>query len=116
MHPRVLVAVTTSLRSWNGYNAFEQMQRHFPKIGVSIVFNIWFIVLLLHLPCISRRFVYFCSQYSSSWVVVSSTTGWPAFLHPPLPYRVFNDYSRTQRVESSVGSASRVAAFSHPLF
>ena len=47
MHPRVLMAVTTSLRSWNDYNAFEQMQRRFPKIGVSIVCTIGFIVFVV---------------------------------------------------------------------
>ena len=62
MHPRVLMGVTTSLGSWNDYNAFEQMQRHFPKIGVSIVFTIGFIVFVVHLTCISGRFVYSCSQ------------------------------------------------------
>ena len=61
MHPRVLMAVTTSLRSWNDYNAFEQMQRHFPKIGVSIVLTIG-LIAFVHLTCISGRFVYSCSQ------------------------------------------------------
>ena len=64
MHPRVLLAVTTSLRSWNDYNAFEQMQRHFPKIGTSIVFTIGFIVFFVLPTCVSGRFVYSCSQPS----------------------------------------------------
>ena len=54
MHPRVLMALTTSLRSWNDYNAFEQMQRHFPEIGVSIVFTIGFIV-------------FFCASHVHFW-------------------------------------------------
>ena len=58
MHPRVLMAVTTSLRSWNDYNAVEQMQRRFPQKGVSIVFTIGFIVFVVHLTRISLRFVY----------------------------------------------------------
>ena len=62
MHPRVLMAVTTSLRSWNDCIAFEQMQRRFPRIGVSIVFTIGFIVFLVHLTRISVCFVYSCSQ------------------------------------------------------
>ena len=33
-----------------------------PKIGVSVVFTIGFIVFLVHLACISGRFVYSCSQ------------------------------------------------------
>ena len=62
MHPRVLMAVTTSLRSWNDYKASEQMQRHFPNIGIRIVFTIGFIVFFVLLTCISGRFVYSCSQ------------------------------------------------------
>ena len=34
----VLMAVTTSARSWNDCSTFEQMQRHFLKIGVSVGF------------------------------------------------------------------------------
>ena len=51
MHLRALMAVTTSLRSWNDHNAFERMQRLFPKIGVSIVFTIEFVVFVVHLTC-----------------------------------------------------------------
>ena len=47
MHPRVLMVVTTSERSWNECNTLEQMQRHFPKIGVSIVCTIGFIVFVV---------------------------------------------------------------------
>ena len=43
------MVVTTSLRSWNDYNAFEQMQRRFPKVGVSVVFTIGFVVFVVHL-------------------------------------------------------------------
>ena len=32
------MAVTTSARSWNDCSTFEQMQRHFLKIGVSVGF------------------------------------------------------------------------------
>ena len=38
------------------------MQRLFPQIGVSIVFTIEFVVFVVHLSCISGRFVYSCSQ------------------------------------------------------
>ena len=34
----VLMTVTTSARSWNDCSTFEQMQRHFLKIGVSVLF------------------------------------------------------------------------------
>ena len=51
MHPRVLMAVTALPRSWNDYNAFEQMQRHFPTKAISIVFTIGIIVLVVHLTC-----------------------------------------------------------------
>ena len=51
MHPCVLMAVTTSPRSWNDCNAFEQMQRRFPTIEVSVVFTIGFIVFIVHLTC-----------------------------------------------------------------
>ena len=49
MQLRVLMAVTASLRSWNGYSAFERMLCLFPNIGISIVFIIWFIVPFVHL-------------------------------------------------------------------
>ena len=71
-HPRVLMAVTSSLRSWNDYNAFEQMQRRFPKIGVGVVFTIGFIVFIVHL---TRTLALFCvpalSLHLSNWVFVS---------------------------------------------
>ena len=56
MHPRVLMAVTISLRSWNDDNAFEQMQRHFPNMGISIVFTIGFTV-------------FFCSSHVHFWTL-----------------------------------------------
>ena len=43
------MGVTASLRSWNGYSAFERMLCVFPNIEISIVFIIWFIVLFAHL-------------------------------------------------------------------
>ena len=51
-----LMAVTKPMRSWNDYNAFERMQRHFPKIGVSIVFTIEFVVFVVQVTCISGSF------------------------------------------------------------
>ena len=47
--PCVLMAVTTSPRSWNDCNALELMQRHYLKIEVCVVFTIGFIVFLVHL-------------------------------------------------------------------
>ena len=47
----VLMAVTTLLRSLNDHNAFERMLRPFPKIGVSIVFSIEFVVFVVHFTC-----------------------------------------------------------------
>ena len=72
MHLRVLMAVTTSLRSWNDYNAFEQKLRLFPNILVSIVFTIGFVVFVVHLTCLSGRFVFSCSQPFPFGVLVSS--------------------------------------------
>ena len=51
MLPGVLMAVTTSPRSWNDCNALELMQRHYLKIGVSVVFTIGFIVFRVHSTC-----------------------------------------------------------------
>ena len=48
MHLHVLMAVTTSLRFWNDYHAFERMLCLFPNLGISIVFTIVFIVLLVY--------------------------------------------------------------------
>ena len=47
MQLRVLMAVTASLRSWNGYSAFERILCLFLNIGFSIVFTIGFIVLFV---------------------------------------------------------------------
>ena len=38
------------------------MQCNFPKIGLSFVFTIGFMVFVVHLTCISGRFVHSCSQ------------------------------------------------------
>ena len=62
-HPCVLMAVTPSLRSWNDYNAFERMQRHFPKVGVIIVFTNDSTVFVVHLTCIFGRFVFLLSAF-----------------------------------------------------
>ena len=51
-HPRVLMPVTISPRSWNNCDAFDQMLRRFPQIANSVVFTIGSIVFLVHLTCI----------------------------------------------------------------
>ena len=55
-HPRVLMAVTRSLRSWNDHKAVERMLRHFPNIGVSIVLTVGFIVVVLCILALSLFF------------------------------------------------------------
>ena len=49
MQLRVVLAVTTSLRSWNGCSAFERMLCLFPIVGFCLVFTIGFIMLVVHL-------------------------------------------------------------------
>ena len=56
--PCVLLAVTTSARSWNDCSTFEQMQRRFAKIEVSVVFTIGLIVFIVLLTCFSGRYVH----------------------------------------------------------
>ena len=55
------MAVTTSWRSWNDSSTFEQMQRHFHKIGVSDVVIIGSTVLFVHFAWLMVVCV-FCSQ------------------------------------------------------
>ena len=43
------MVVTISARSWNVCSTLEQMQRHFTKIVVSVVFTIVFVVFAVHL-------------------------------------------------------------------
>ena len=108
------MAVTTSLRSWNDYNAFEQMQRRFPNIGFSIVFTIGFLVFVVLLTCISGCFcVLLLSAFSSGFLFPRTS----AFLHPPLPYRVLTTILHTTCgiLCWSYFSSSTLAAFSHPL-
>ena len=89
MHLRVLMAVTISLKFWNEYQAFDRMLRLFSTIGVSIVFTIGFVVFVVHLTCLSGRFVFSClqTQWSASqcssrsmctWflLLVGMTTSW----------------------------------------
>ena len=78
------------------------MLRLFPKIGVSIVFTIEFVVLVVHLTCISGRFVYSCSQpFPFGLLFPRTSDGQPFFirLHRAESLRL-----RKQHVE-----------FSHPL-
>ena len=63
--PCVLMAVTTSVTSWNDCNAFEQMQHHLLNIRISIVFTIEVIVFNVHLTRTSGCSVCSCSQPSS---------------------------------------------------
>ena len=57
----VLMTVTTSARSWNDCSTFEQMQRHFLKIEVSVVFIIGSTVSFVHFAWLVVVCV-FCSQ------------------------------------------------------
>ena len=68
------MAVTTLVRSWSDYSKFEQMQHHFLKIGVSVVFIIGFTVLFVHLTCVSSRLLVFLLSVFSIWVLASSLT------------------------------------------
>ena len=70
MQLRVLMSVTALPRSLNGYSAVERIL--LPKIGVSIVFTIEFVVFVVHLTCLSGRLVFSCSQSFSFWVLVST--------------------------------------------
>ena len=69
---RVLMAVTTSARSRNDCNTFEEMQRHFLNIGVSVVFIIGFTVPFVHFAWLMVVCV-FCSTFPI-WVLASSIT------------------------------------------
>ena len=66
-HPCVLMAATTLTNSWNDCNTLDPVQRRFPKMGVSVVFTIGFIVFIVHL---TRTF------YLSSVILLSAI-----FLH-----------------------------------
>ena len=59
------MAVTTSPRSWNDCNAFDQMQNRYLKMGVSAVFTIGFIVFLVFLTCIFLSSVILLSAFFS---------------------------------------------------
>ena len=114
-HPRM--AVTTSLRSWNDCNAFEQTQRRFPKMGVSFVFTIGVVVFIVHLTRTFGCFVCSCSQLSSF------------HLSSCFPEQVMESFSSSASAVPSLTilshttcgllcwscfSSSRLAAFSHP--
>ena len=115
MHPRVLMVVTTSLRSWNDYNAFERMLCHFHQKGVSIMFTIGFIVFFFFFLTFYVLFWTFCVFLLWAFIA-SSNKWWTAFLHPPPPYRVLTTTSHTTCgiLSWNCFSSSRLAAFSHP--
>ena len=106
------MAVTTSLRSWKDWNAFERMLRLFPKIGVSVVFTIEFVVLVVHLTRFFRCYLCSCSHFPFELLIPRTSDEQPFFI------RLYRTEFRSQHVESSVGfcfSTSRLAAFSRPL-
>ena len=73
--PYVLMVVTTSVRSWNVCSTSKQMQRHFSKMGVSVVFTIGFIVFLVHLTHIFVSLVNLLSAFSLRMGTLFSRTG-----------------------------------------
>ena len=62
----VLMAVTTSARSWNDCSTFEQMQRRFIKTGVSVVFS----HRVHRVPCA------FHVTYGRVWLFLSAFSLW----------------------------------------
>ena len=69
------MVVTISVRSWNVCSTLEQMQRHFTKIGVSVVFTIGFIVFLEHLTHIFVSLVILLSAFFLRMGTLFSRTG-----------------------------------------
>ena len=76
------MAVTTSARSWNDCSTFKQMQRHFVKIGVSVVFIIGSIVFLAHLTRIFMSSVILLSPFilRTSTLFFRTCNGKPFFV------------------------------------
>ena len=96
----VLLAVTSSTRSWNDCSTFEQMQHHFFKWWVSVGFSsgtpffvhfTWLIVV-----CVS------CTQpFPSGFLLPQTSDGQTLFIRMYLPE--YRRLLRAQHVESSVG-------------
>ena len=117
-HPRVLMAVKTSLRSWNDCDAFDQMLRRFHQIAISVVFTIGSIVFLVHLT----RIFYVIFDLALSLLLAHGffvlwNKSWIAFPHLSLPCRVLATISHTTRgiLCWNCYSTSRLAASSHLL-
>ena len=73
------MTVATLVKSWNDCNTFEQMQRHFLKIGVSVVFIIGFTMPFVHFAWLMVVCV-FCSQlFSFGFLLHQSRDGQPFF-------------------------------------
>ena len=85
-----LMAVTTSSRSWNDCSTFEQMQRHFLKIGVSVVF-FGSTVLCVHLAWLIVVCVFLLSAFPF-WVLAPSIAWWTVVLHPLSTVPSIDDY------------------------
>ena len=113
-----MMAEITSLRSWNDYNTFERMKRHFPKMGVSIVLPSSSSCLLCTLRALLGVIgLLVLNLPLSIWVFVLWNRSWKAFLHLSLQCRVLMMFSRTTCgiLCWSCFSSSRLAAFSHPV-
>ena len=61
---RVWMVATTSLRSWNDYNACKRMLCLFPNMGVSTVFTMGFIVFVVHPRAFWSFYVFLLSAFS----------------------------------------------------
>ena len=75
----VLMAVTTSMRFWNDYNAFDWRLCLIPKVGASIVFTIGFIVPVLHLTCILVILCLVAFSFLPLWVLLLRTSNGQIF-------------------------------------
>ena len=92
-HLYVLMAVTTSVRSWTGYNTFEQMQRRLTWTGFSIGSSHRSHCVLVHVT----RVIVLCFSCSQVFSLGCFPTSDGDFLRPRLPYRVSTTASSTIR-------------------
>ena len=103
MQLRVLIPVTSSLRSWNDYSAFERMLCFFPDMRISIVFTIGFVVFV-HLTCLLVVLCFLAlSLFPFGFSLPQANNGPTFFIRV---YRTeFRRQLRAQHVEFSVGIA-----------
>ena len=80
--PCVLMAATTSARSWSDCSTLEQMHRRYLKIGVGVVFTTGFIVFLAHLTRIFVLSVILLSAFflGTSTLFFRTSNGKPFFV------------------------------------